>query len=48
MKQYQVTLHTVSGKYKPVSCIITTELTLEENKKESVFQARQKRSSPGQ
>ena len=36
MKQYQVTLHTVSGKYKPVSCIITTDLTLEDNKKEII------------
>ena len=32
-KQYQVTLTSISGKYKPVSCIITTDLTIEDNKK---------------
>lgn len=36
MKQYQVTLTSVSGKYKPVSCIITTELTLDTDKKEII------------
>lgn len=36
MAQYQVTLNTIDGKYKPVSCIITTELTLEDNKKEII------------
>lgn len=35
-KQYQVTLNSITGKYKPVSCIITTELNLEENKKEII------------
>lgn len=35
-KQYQVTLNSTTGKYKPVSCIITTELNLEENKKEII------------
>ena len=34
MAQYQVTLNTTTGKYKPVSCIITTDLTLKDNKKE--------------
>ncbi len=36
MTQYQVTLTDMLGKYKPVSCIITTELTLTENKKEII------------
>lgn len=36
MTQYQVTLTDMLGKYKPVSCIITTELTLAENKKEII------------
>lgn len=36
MAQYQVTLNTTTGKYKPVSCIITTDLTLEDNKKEII------------
>lgn len=35
-KQYQVTLNSITGKYKPVSCIITTDLNLEENKKEII------------
>ena len=35
-KQYQVTLHSITGKYKPVSCIITTELNLKENKTEII------------
>lgn len=36
-KQYQITLNSTTGKYKPVSCIITTEdLTLENNKKEII------------
>lgn len=35
-KQYQITLNSTTGKYKPVSCIITTELTLEDNKKEII------------
>ena len=33
---YQVTLTTTTGKYKPVSCIVTTDLTLEDNKKEII------------
>ena len=33
---YQVTLTTTTGKYKPVSCIITTDLTLKDNKKEII------------
>lgn len=36
MKQYQVTLNSVSGKYKPVSCIITTDLSLDTDKKEII------------
>ena len=36
MTQYQVTLTDMMGKYKPVSCIITTELTLENNKKDII------------
>lgn len=36
MKQYQVTLSTINGKYKPVSCIITTDLSLETNKKDII------------
>jgi hypothetical protein len=36
MAQYQVTLTDTLGKYKPVSCIITTDLTLEDNKKEVI------------
>ena len=36
MTQYQVTLTDMLGKYKPVSCIITTDLTLEDNKKEII------------
>lgn len=36
MAQYQVTLNTTTGKYKPVSCIVTTDLTLEDNKKEII------------
>lgn len=36
MTQYQVTLTTTTGKYKPVSCIIATDLTLENNKKEII------------
>ena len=36
MAQYQVTLITTTGKYKPVSCIVTTDLTLEDNKKEII------------
>ena len=36
MAQYQVTLNTITGKYKPVSCIVTTNLTLEDNKKEII------------
>lgn len=36
MAQYQVTLTTTTGKYKPVSCIITTELNLEHNKKDII------------
>ena len=36
MAQYQVTLTTTTGKYKPVSCIVTTDLTLEDNKKEII------------
>ena len=35
-KQYQVTLNSITGKYKPVSCIVTTELDLKENKKEII------------
>ena len=35
-KQYQVTLTDMMGRYKPVSCIITTELTIENNKKEII------------
>lgn len=34
--QYQVTLSTTNNKYKPVSCIITTDLDLENNKKEII------------
>ena len=36
MTQYQVTLTDMLGKYKPVSCIITTELTLDTHKKEII------------
>ena len=36
MKQYQVTLNSVSGKYKPVSCIITTDLSVDTDKKEII------------
>lgn len=36
MTQYQVTLTDMMGRYKPVSCIITTDLTLEENKKDII------------
>ena len=36
MTQYQVTLTDMLGKYKPVSCIITTDLTIEEHKKEII------------
>ena len=36
-KQYQVTLTDMMSKYKPVSCIITTDLTLEDNKKNYTF-----------
>ncbi len=36
MAQFQITLTDLNGKYKPVSCIITTDLTLEENKKEII------------
>ena len=36
MIQYQVTLTDMLGKYKPVSCIITTDLTIEEHKKEII------------
>lgn len=36
MTQYQVTLSSTTGKYKPVSCIITTDLTMEEYKKEII------------
>ena len=42
MAQYQVTLTTTTGKYKPVSCIITTNLTLEKNKKEIIAKGVQK------
>ena len=35
-KQYQVTLTSTSGKYKPVSCIIITDLTIEANKKDII------------
>ena len=36
MTQYQVTLTDMLGKYKPVSCIITTDLTIKEHKKEII------------
>lgn len=36
MAQYQVTLTDLNGKYKPVSCIITTELSLDTHKKDII------------
>ena len=37
MKQYQVTIFCVSGKYKPVSCIVRMDTTLREEQGNKEF-----------